>query len=75
VIAAGREFRAPMTIDASGRDAFLQSRTGWKVRDQVLNKIAVWTYYKGARLDAESMPAPPPSPIFLRRLVLVHPAS
>jgi flavin-dependent dehydrogenase len=51
VIAAGKEFRAPMTIDASGRDAFLQSRTGWKVRDQVLNKIAVWTYYKGAQLD------------------------
>jgi flavin-dependent dehydrogenase len=56
VIAAGpdgatQEFRAPMTIDASGRDAFLQSRAGWKVRDQVLNKIAVWTYYKGAQLD------------------------
>src|SRR5260370_34667665 len=56
VIAAGKdgattEFRAPMTVDASGRDAFLQSRTGWKVRDQALNKIAVWTYYKGAQLD------------------------
>ncbi len=46
-----REFRAPMTIDASGRDAVLQSRTGWKIRDQVLNKIAVWTYYQGAQLD------------------------
>ncbi len=56
VIAAGKdgatqEFHAPITIDASGRDAFLQSRTGWKVRDQALNKIAVWTYYQGAQRD------------------------
>jgi flavin-dependent dehydrogenase len=48
---ATREYRAPVTIDASGRDAFLQSRTGWKIRDQALNKIAVWTYYKGAQRD------------------------
>ena len=48
VIADSREFRAPMTIDASGRDAFLLSRTGWKIRDPQLNKIAIWTYYKGA---------------------------
>ena len=46
-----REFRAPVTIDASGRDAFFVSRNGWKVRDPYLNKIAVWTYYKGARRD------------------------
>src|SRR5262249_35282094 len=46
-----REYRAPMTIDASGRDAVLQSRAGWKVRDRELNKIAVWTYYKGALRD------------------------
>src|SRR5215813_4783197 len=45
-----REFRAPMTIDASGRDAFLLSRTGWRVRDK-LNKIAIWTYYHGAMRD------------------------
>jgi len=49
--ATSREFRAPITIDCSGRDAFLLGRTGWKVRDKVLNKIAVWTYYKGAQLD------------------------
>jgi flavin-dependent dehydrogenase len=46
-----REFRAPMTIDASGRDAFLLSRTGWKIRDAYLNKIAIWTYYEGALRD------------------------
>src|SRR5207244_6914438 len=45
------EFRAPMTIDATGRDAFSVTRRGWKVRDPYLNKIAVWTYYKGALRD------------------------
>jgi flavin-dependent dehydrogenase len=46
-----REFRAPITIDATGRDAFFVTRNGWKVRDPYLKKIAVWTYYKGAMRD------------------------
>jgi flavin-dependent dehydrogenase len=46
-----REFHAPITIDASGRDAFFITRNGWKIRDPYLNKIAVWTYYKGAQRD------------------------
>jgi flavin-dependent dehydrogenase len=46
-----REFRAPITIDASGRDAFFVTRSGWKIRDAFLNKIAIWTYYKGAMRD------------------------
>jgi flavin-dependent dehydrogenase len=46
------EFHAPVTIDASGRDAFFITRNGWKIRDPYLNKIAVWTYYKGAKRDA-----------------------
>jgi flavin-dependent dehydrogenase len=46
-----REFRAPVTIDATGREAFAVTRNGWKVRDKVLNKIALWTYYKGAQRD------------------------
>ena len=45
------EFHAPITIDATGRDAFAVTRNGWKVRDPELNKIAVWTYYKGALRD------------------------
>jgi flavin-dependent dehydrogenase len=45
------EFHAPMTIDATGRDAFSVTRNGWKVRDPYLNKIAVWTYYRGAVRD------------------------
>jgi flavin-dependent dehydrogenase len=46
------EFRAPITIDATGRDAFTVTRQGWKVRDPQLNKIAIWTYYKGAVRDS-----------------------
>ena len=45
------EFRAPITIDATGRDAFTLGCRGWKIRDPKLNKIAVWTYYKGAMRD------------------------
>ena len=45
-------FHAPITIDASGRDAFGVTRNRWKVRDAYLNKIAVWTYYQGAQRDA-----------------------
>src|SRR5437867_103064 len=45
------EFHAPITIDATGRDAFTVTRNGWKVRDPYLNKIAVWTYYEGALRD------------------------
>jgi flavin-dependent dehydrogenase len=49
----GREsaIRAPITIDASGREAMTLNRRGWRVRDPVLNKIAVWTYYRGATRD------------------------
>jgi len=45
------EFHAPMTIDASGRDALAVTRNRWKVRDPYLNKIAIWTYYRGALRD------------------------
>ena len=48
---ARREFHAPITIDATGRDAFTISRNGWKIRDPYLDKIAIWTYYKGAMRD------------------------
>src|SRR5450432_1130202 len=45
------EFHAPITLDATGRDAFSVTRNGWKVRDPYLNKIAIWTYYRGAMRD------------------------
>ncbi len=46
-----REYRAPITIDATGRDALAVTRNGWKVRDPYLNKIAIWTYYRNAARD------------------------
>jgi flavin-dependent dehydrogenase len=46
-----REYRAPMTLDCSGKEAFAVRRNNWRVRDPYLNKVAVWTYYKGAKRD------------------------
>ncbi len=47
----GAELRAPVTIDASGRDAFAIARNDWRVRDEYLRKIAIWTYFRGAVRD------------------------
>jgi flavin-dependent dehydrogenase len=45
------KYYAPMTLDCSGKDSFAASRNHWRMRDPKLNKIAVWTYYKGALRD------------------------
>jgi len=45
------EFHAPMTLDCSGREALAATRRNWRVRDPMLNKVAVWTYYRGAKRD------------------------
>ena len=45
------EFRAPITIDCSGREAFSAIRNRWRVGDPELHKVAVWTYYKSAKRD------------------------
>jgi flavin-dependent dehydrogenase len=45
------EFRAPMTVDCSGRDAIAPTRLNWRIREPKLNKVAVWTYYRGALRD------------------------
>jgi flavin-dependent dehydrogenase len=51
--AAGKnhEYRAPITIDCSGRDALAVVQNGWRVRDPGLNKTAIWTYLAGASKD------------------------
>ena len=46
-----REFKAPMTVDASGRDALAISRYHWREPDAKLKKVALWTYYRGATRD------------------------
>ena len=44
-------FRAPMTIDCSGRDGFAVNRNDWRIRDPHLSRIAIWTYFRGAMRD------------------------
>jgi flavin-dependent dehydrogenase len=46
-----REYRAPITLDCSGRESFAAVRQNWRAKDPYLNKVAVWTYYEGARRD------------------------
>jgi flavin-dependent dehydrogenase len=45
------EFRAPITIDASGREAIAATRKAWRRGDPKLNKVAVWTYYRNSKRD------------------------
>jgi flavin-dependent dehydrogenase len=45
------EHRAPLTLDCTGKEAFTAVRNNWRVKDPYLNKVAVWTYYKGAKRD------------------------
>ncbi|MCY4189467.1 MAG: tryptophan 7-halogenase [Bryobacterales bacterium] len=43
--------RAPVTLDCGGRHGFAATELGWVVPDPQLNKVAIWTYYKGALRD------------------------
>ncbi len=45
------EYRAPMTLDCTGKEAFTSVRNGWRMKDPYLNKIAVWTYYQGSKRE------------------------
>jgi flavin-dependent dehydrogenase len=46
------EYRAPITLDCTGKEAFAAVRNGWRVRDPYLNKVAVWTYYEGSKRES-----------------------
>lgn len=46
-----RRFRAPWTIDCSGRDGLAVRRLGWRVSERELDRVAVWTYWRGAVRD------------------------
>src|SRR5579872_395460 len=46
-----REVHAKVVVDASGQSAMLQNRFKLRVWDPVLNKGAVWTYWKDAYRD------------------------
>jgi len=45
------DVRAPVTIDASGRAALSMTRHGWRQWDPELHRVAVWTYFRGAKRD------------------------
>ena len=45
------EYRAPITLDCTGKESFAAVRQGWRVRDPYLNKVAVWTYYEGSKRE------------------------
>ena len=45
------DLHAPIVVDASGRDCFAAHKQKWMVRDPKLKKIALWTYFKGAKRD------------------------
>jgi flavin-dependent dehydrogenase len=45
------EIHAKVVVDATGRDSLLSRKFAWKDRDAELNKIAVWSYFKGAKRD------------------------
>ena len=46
-----RTIGSKIVIDASGRDNFSAVRERWTERDPMLKKVAIWTYFKGAKLD------------------------
>ncbi|WP_193211729.1 NAD(P)/FAD-dependent oxidoreductase [Luteolibacter marinus] len=45
------EVTATVTLDCTGRDALFQRKHGWRKRDPMLNKISIWTFFKGAKRD------------------------
>ncbi len=47
------EVRARITLDCTGKEAMTSNRRGWRMGDPYLNKIAVWTYYKGSKREAD----------------------
>ncbi len=49
--ARAREVRAKVVVDASGQNGLLQNRFKLRLWDPVLNKGAIWTYWKGAYRD------------------------
>ena len=47
------EFRAPVTLDCTGKESFTAVKNGWRTKDPFLNKVAVWTYYRGSKREAD----------------------
>ena len=48
---AREDVRSKVIVDASGQNGLLMNRFGLRLWDPVLNKGAIWTYWKGAHRD------------------------
>jgi flavin-dependent dehydrogenase len=49
---AFRDVRAKVVVDASGQNGLLMNKLNLRVWDPILNKGAIWTYWKGAVRDS-----------------------
>ncbi|RYD35373.1 MAG: NAD(P)/FAD-dependent oxidoreductase [Verrucomicrobiaceae bacterium] len=43
------QLHASMVLDCTGKEALAAKALGWRLNDPYLNKIAVWTYYRGSK--------------------------
>ncbi len=48
---AFQDVRAKVVVDASGQNGLLMNKLNLRLWDPILNKGAIWTYYKGAYRD------------------------
>jgi flavin-dependent dehydrogenase len=46
------EYSAPMIIDATGRNGLSTKKFSWSVPDSLLQKVAIWNYFRGSKRDS-----------------------
>ena len=46
-------FRAKVVVDATGQQAMLSNKFGWRVRDPKLKKAVLYSYFKGAQREPD----------------------
>jgi flavin-dependent dehydrogenase len=48
-----QKFYSKVVVDATGQNAMLSNRFGWRVRDPKLKKAVLYSYYRGAHREAD----------------------
>jgi flavin-dependent dehydrogenase len=48
-----QSFRAKVIVDATGQQALLSNKLGWRVRDPKLKKAVLYSYFKGASREPD----------------------
>jgi geranylgeranyl reductase family protein len=48
-----QKFHAKVIVDATGQQAILSNKFGWRVRDPQLKKAVLYSYYKGAHRESD----------------------